>query len=162
MRIDWYAAPGHQSCGIKQREGCLELKLRLKNLGRQAFADASGVLEQWCKWSLPLAEVPAAPDLQITGWTAVEKTRFLVYFCIRSDNVQQLDQCPELGYQFEWTELKVQGQHWLTMGLETLGDSSKLADRFSSVLEHIAPQLDHYPLDTTHSYAYPDWLSQLR
>jgi hypothetical protein len=48
------------------------------------------------------------------------------------------------------------------MGLETLGDSSKLADRFSSVLEHIAPQLDHYPLDTTHSYAYPDWLSQLR
>jgi hypothetical protein len=109
-----------------------------------------------------LTVAPALADLQTSGWIAVEKNRFRIYFSLGPAGIYQLDQPPDSGYQLEWCELEVNGQRWLTVGLESLGDSAVLAQHFSSVMEFIAPQLQPYPLDSAHSYAYPHWLSRLR
>jgi CheY-like chemotaxis protein len=132
-RTDRYAAPGHCGCGIKLRNERLEMKLRRKSLGQLTLPAAAGDLEQWDKWSLPLTVAPALADLQTSGWIAVEKNRFRIYFSLGPAGIYQLDQPPDSGYQLEWCELEVNGQRWLTVGLESLGDSAVLAQHFSSV-----------------------------
>ena len=76
-RVDWYAMPSDHGCGIKIREGRLEAKLQVADLGERQFANVVGRLDAWKKWSslLPSDDVPPNELLDETNWIAVSKVR---------------------------------------------------------------------------------------
>jgi hypothetical protein len=167
-RTDWYAFPCDNRSGIKIREGKLETKLRVEELGLRRFGEAEGRIERWKKWSVvfPHEDIPPDHVLASAGWIAVHKVRSLKVFRVEESTVSEIkdfqSNWPENGALFEYTKIQSNGAQWATSGLEAFGASESLFGNLLSVAEAVFPQLpDCSALTGNNSSAYPAWLEYI-
>ena len=81
-RTDYYLClPKSNDLGIKLREGRIEIKQRVHQYGSVQFhRQATGLIEHWHKWSLPLAMTQTGLEeilVPESSWTGVRKERLL-------------------------------------------------------------------------------------
>jgi hypothetical protein len=158
-RTDWYAR-SHRGCGIKLREGNLDIKLLDLDLGTRAFGGCRGRLQRWRKWIYDGSSTSSPPQeiLLKGGWTPVEKKRSLVVFAESAEGMIQVSDWPETGCQFEWTDVVVNRQHWLTVGFESFGDAKVLEPALFETARLVLPEILDSSLQrelgerTSHSY----------
>jgi hypothetical protein len=168
-RVDWYAFPCDERSGVKVRQGKLETKLRLRELGPIRYGEASGRVEEWGKWSLayPPNDAPQAGQLSMAGWVPVEKTRYMRIFTIKEETISEItdwqQNFPEAGVEFELTQLRVRQQQWWTVGFEAFAPAEpveKLSLNLGKVVRHVFSGGDHdmslFTIDN--SSGYPGWL----
>lgn len=165
QRTDWYAFPCHKYTGIKFREGCLETKLLIRDLGLQQWQQISGQTEAWKKWSVAYTgdAPPTEAILQAAGWIAVHKRRHWRVLQMDGDKMRWQGEPTSNGCEVEWTALSAGGQTWWTVGFEAVGPSANLSDNLERAVLHVlAAQTDPGPFCASNSYPYPTWLWHLK
>ena len=157
--------PGCTDMGIKWREGTLQIKGRVEDLGARRFDTRhEGRVQRWIKWTYP--EVPVAfralfADSARHGLASasVHKTRALRMISLDGAEPQEVttDIVLDRGVGFEMTELELDGERYCSVAFEAFPDDALTAAGFDAVaascLRGLADALD---LDA--SMAYPDWL----
>jgi len=141
-------APTGEDCGIKLREGRVEVKYRTPLPGAPVELRSGRRFEAWCKWMLP---VPAATRTACARWITVEKARALRF--------EQFGGC---DLQIEHSRVAVNGQGWWTIGVEITGALSMIGDR--RLLSCIDAALAPYTAALTHGVCcgYPAWLQRFQ
>ncbi len=166
-RTDTYLLlPGTDHLGVKLREGgeAFELKLRQRNLGAMKLAAASGNLERWQKWSLPVADAAcraAALGLPAGSLVDVEKHRRLVTYRLSPDGSVALGgERAGDGCSVEITSLLVKGSEWWSFGFEAFGAEDRLADALAASAEAFFAEATAISdvLTGAASCGYPAWL----
>ena len=157
--------PGCVDMGIKWREGTLQIKGRVEDLGARRFGSRhEGRVQRWIKWTYD--EVPAACRALFAArgeggieTAAVHKTRALRMFSLDSETPQEVAPGAVLqrGVGFEVTDLERDGRRCCSIAFEAFPDDEITAAGFDAVvvgcLEDLADALD---IDA--SLSYPDWL----
>lgn len=163
-RIDWYA-PSTDRSGVKLRQGNIEPKLLLGEVGVREMAGAVGRLQSWRKWTYAVepGELPPADLLRQSDWIPVKKNRALAAFTIEDGGPKPASKWPESGCQFEWTLISIgDGDRWYTVGFEAFGGKIDLESALVATAEMLIPDLPSgLPLTEKNSLSYPEWLSTL-
>jgi hypothetical protein len=166
QRTDWYAFPCHEHCGIKMREGKLEVKLLLEDCGDYDYGNIKGRLQRWGKWSAPwdAHDAPSESLLQATGWVAIEKVRYQQMFIVTDQGIFAADDDrPGSRCQLEWTALTVKDQSWWSIGVEAWEDDKALANRVLTVIKERLLGVSFAVLpDYQNSFGYAKWLNTCR
>ncbi|PSN10934.1 hypothetical protein C7271_25280 [filamentous cyanobacterium CCP5] len=157
--------PDHADLGIKLREGRLEIKPRVADLGVHSFGSKIvGRVETWQKWSFDLRQNPVEPLVQLPArWIAVEKTRQIKAY--RLGEGQSLVPVPpiatgETGCEVEIAEIFAFNQPWYSIGLEATGPAAEqesILQRLASILQPLGRD---GLLTLEHSHSYPSWLAE--
>ncbi|MEW5960802.1 MAG: hypothetical protein AB1801_24010 [Chloroflexota bacterium] len=166
-RVDYYLhLRDTDGLGIKLRQGQIEVKQRQGQLGQVQFARwASGLVEQWRKWSFSL--VGAGYDFShqpapAAAWLGVKKERWLRTYRL-TDNWQvvpaSLD-APGPGCDLELSQVQVGSRTWWSLCLEAFGGETKLEQNLLLVASHVLETTSSSsPLLTVEqSCGYPHWL----
>jgi hypothetical protein len=182
-RTDLYLSPLDPGTNLKLRsEGdeFVEVKRRLATLGRHDFGpDVTGTVEQWYKWSFPLAGASELREADRTGlWLPVEKTRTLS--AVDRDAVGPIDD-DHVGagttVHVEVTRVEVGGEKrvgvegeneietlsetaW-TCGLEAAGPPAGLEGAFETVGAALFGEGFPLSLSADRSIGYVEWLRRI-
>ena len=157
--------PGCTDMGIKWREGTLQVKGRVEDLGTHRFGEThEGSVQRWVKWTY--AEVPAAYRALFDAdgghgleTASVHKTRALRLVSLDSETPEEVvpGTVVERGVGFEMADIEWSGKPYCSIAFEAFPDDSATAARFEAVvgdcLRELAATL---PIDA--SMSYPDWL----
>lgn len=157
--------PGCTDMGIKWREGTLQIKGRVADLGERRFGTGhAGNVQRWMKWTYP--EVPAAYRALFDAsgangleTAAVHKTRALRM--TNMDAAQPEEVVPgvvlERGIGFEMTDLELDGVHYCSVAFEAFpGDAAAEAAFNAGVTGFLGELAGALGIDA--SMSYPDWL----
>jgi hypothetical protein len=101
----------------------LDVKAFQRSPGRLSLPGGTrGRLEQWEKWTFPLASVPQ-PLIDGASWARVEKARRRRSFAWAGGGLveRQLADVELPGCSLELTEVSIDGAMWWTLGLEAVG-----------------------------------------
>ncbi len=174
-RCDFYLRqPRRVTQGIKLREGNIEVKERLQNLGKYRWGDnLSGRVELWRKWSFKLTntrEGAADEALAITRgqqaahWIAIQKQRLLLLLDIQEEGRVVWTPAPQFlkeGCQVEWTRLQALGQTWHTLGLEAFSATERQRYNLWRSLDALSAEWHRIALTAGHSFGYPSFIQHL-
>ena len=128
------------------------------------FPAASGALEAWEKWSLPLGATD--PEKDAGGWVTLDKTRRRRAFELTAHGLVERSVLDEVepGCTFELTEFVGGGEVWWTLGFEASGAAGTLELSLRAcaglLLDRPLPDRITLPLDA--SMSYTRWLPMLR
>lgn len=151
--------------GIKWREGMLQIKGRVEDLGTCRLGSRQrGRVQRWIKWSYEA--VPAAyRSLFLSGarhglaTAAIHKTRALRMISLDAGEPGEVMPGVVLqrGVGFEMTDLELDGKRCSSIAFEAFPDDAATAAGFDAVA---AGFLDELPLtlDAAASMSYPEWL----
>jgi hypothetical protein len=157
--------PGCTDMGVKWREGTLQIKGRVADLGERRFGTAqAGRVQRWIKWTYP--EVPAAyralfeaneaPRLETAP---VYKTRALRMIKLGSAKPEEV--APgivlERGVGFEMTDLELNGERYCSVAFEAFPDDAAAEVDFNAAVTGFLGELAG-SLGIGASMSYPDWL----
>jgi hypothetical protein len=157
--------PGCTDMGVKWREGTLQIKGRVADLGERRFGTAhAGRVQRWIKWTYP--EVPAAyralfeanetPGLETA---LVYKTRALRMIKLGSAKPEEV--APgivlECGVGFEMTDLELNGERYCSVAFEAFPDNAATEAGFDAAVTGFLGELAG-SLGVGASMSYPDWL----
>ena len=161
-RTDFYQGLESDVLGIKLREGRIETKKRIQQLGPHEFsATVHGNIEAWRKWSFLIEK----SDKEANGifannsndWLAVKKERIGVKAIFQNGwKYLPMSDFPDNGIQIEYTRLTVFNHVIYTFCLEAFGEKQ--------------PDIADYPLVEIvnesillreNSYSYPKLLRTL-
>lgn len=169
LRVDYYLRlQRSEALGIKLREGSLEIKQRLRQHGNLRFHRCvTGAIEQWRKWSLPLAATQdglAEVLVPKSSWMGVRKERMLRSY--RCDAEGQVVATPggyaDRGCHVELTSIQAGGSLWWTLACEAYGAEPSLRRSLASTMAYL---LEHEGapcwLDAKDSFGYARWLGLL-
>ena len=157
--------PGCTDMGIKWREGTLQIKGRVEDLGARRFGDRhEGRVQRWIKWTY--AEVPAAYRALFDAGAGhgietvpVRKTRALRMISLDHETPQEVAPGGSLqrGVGVEMTDLERDGKRYCTIAFEAFPSDSTMASRFDTV---VAGFLQGFvgTLGNDASMSYPEWL----
>jgi hypothetical protein len=159
--------PNCTDMGVKWREGTLQIKGRVEDLGARRFdARHEGRVQRWIKWTY--SDVPAAyralfADSERYGLAAaaVHKTRALRMISLDAAEPREVGPDPVLdrGVGFEMTELQLDDKRYCSVAFEAFPDDAVTAAGFDTVVAGFLRLLDD-PLHLEASMAYPDWLAR--
>jgi hypothetical protein len=159
--------PGCTDMGVKWREGTLQIKGRVEDLGARRFdARHEGRVQRWIKWTYP--EVPAAYRALFAGGephglatAAVHKTRALRMISLEAAGPQEVapGEVLDRGVGFEMTELERDGVRHCSIAFEAFPDDAETAAGFDAVVAGFLAGLEDVLVVET-SLAYPDWLCE--
>lgn len=174
QRTDQYLwLAGCRNCGIKLREGRLEVKSLLEQgESIEILPQLSGHIQTWVKW-LPGPEFDQLPSATLnTGdrWLAIRKQRWLRWFGLDAGEI--VDCGPEPtgdfpGCQTELTRLSFDGEasQWLSLAIEMPDEDLDLDPQafLLPILTWLFHRQPEFPLDLTDARcgSYPDWLREL-
>ena len=157
--------PGCTDMGVKWREGTLQIKGRVEDLGARRFDTRhQGRVQRWIKWTSP--EVPAAcralfADSARHGLAtaSVHKTRALRLISLDGAEPREVatGNVLDRGVGFEMTELELDGERYCSVAFEAFPDDVLTAAGFDAVVAGFLRGLTD-ALDLDASMAYPDWL----
>jgi len=168
-RVDYYLRlQRSHGLGIKLRQGSIEIKHRLHQYGNISFhRHATGVIEHWRKWSLPLAadgEGVAKMLVPQSSWIAVRKVRMLrAYRCDAGGQIIAAQgEYADQGCHLELTSVQARNRVWWTLAFEAYGAESSLRDSLASTMQYILKR-EGAPcrLDARDSFGYARWLALL-
>ena len=159
--------PGHADVGIKWREGMLQVKGLVEDLGRHAFCGRyEGSIQRWIKWTY--ADLPAAyrslldarddPGIEIAS---VGKRRAMrLMRCDMSDSPLEVPtgQWFDRGLGFEMTELELAGRNYCSIGFEAFPSDEWQRPEFVAIVERFLEGLAESVLLNARSFSYPAWL----
>jgi hypothetical protein len=158
--------PGCTDMGIKWREGTLQIKGRVEDLGTRRFGSRhEGRVQRWIKWTYE--EVPpACRSLFSVGansaleTAAVHKTRALRMISLESGAPEEVAPGVVLqrGIGFEMTDLERDGKRYCSIAFEAFPDDAVTAAGFDAVVAGFLEELADITLDIDASMSYPDWL----
>lgn len=163
--------PGAMDMGVKWREGELQIKGRVEELGAQRFGgEHIGFVERWCKWSY--AHIPSllhSMQMQMTaeskGSVDVHKTRALRTLLIddAAGTIREVDESVQVtrGINAELTDVRVGDAGWCSLALEAFPDDAALREPFLRGVSQFLSSLDSMLLTSETSLSYPGWLSGL-
>ncbi len=174
-RCDFYLRQHRRSAqGIKLREGNIEVKERIQNLGVHCWgANLRGRAELWRKWSFKLAhtrEGAADEALAITRgqqaehWIAIQKQRLLLLLDIQEEGRVVWTPAPQFlkeGCQVEWTRLQVLDQTWHTIGLEAFSITGRQGYNLWKSLDALSAEWHDTTLSARYSFGYPSFIHRL-
>ncbi len=157
--------PGCAAVGVKWREGTLQIKGRVEDLGARRFGNRhEGRVQRWIKWTCE--EVPAAyRSLFAAGGeggretAAVHKTRALRMISLDAGAPEEVAPGVVLqrGVGFEMTDLERDGKRYCSIAFEAFPDDPAMASEFDTVVAGFLGELAD-ALDIDASMSYPDWL----
>lgn len=156
---------GCTDMGVKWREGSLQIKGRVADLGARRFDERhEGRVQRWVKWTC--TEVPAAYRalFEIDGdcgleTAAVHKTRGLRLISLDSDRPEEVAPGTVLvrGVGFEMTDIELNGGRYCSIAFEAFPDDAATAGSFDAVVAGFVRELAA-PLPVDASRSYPEWL----
>ena len=169
---DYLCLPICDTCGIKQREGRLEVKTLVAGPIPFNSGTAIGRTEQWAKWLF----VPSAAltdqlkmELEQSGsWCSVAKQRNAQKISLEARRPVAVspDVFPATGCNIELTAINVMARNdvWVTFGFEAFGASGRVMALLDEVVQYFFAMHGPAPvrLDGRDSLSYPAWLSVLR
>jgi hypothetical protein len=159
--------PGCTDMGVKWREGTLQIKGRVADLGDRRFGDRhQGRVQRWIKWTY--LEVPAAyralfDDTADAGLetASVHKTRALRMISLDSGGPEEV--APgivlEHGVGVEMTDLELHGERFCSIAFEAFPDDAASVAGFDSVVAGFLDQFGQ-SLPVEASLSYPEWLAR--
>ncbi len=152
--------PGAADMGIKEREGRLDIKGRLAELGSHVIAPGiEGGAERWCMWS-SAAAAARLRGLQVDA-VAVGKRRTQKHFLLgpggAAEETAQRD-LARRSFSRELTQIRLAGHdHW-SLGSEAAPDDAALLDDLLAALAVLLQDFPR-PLPRACSRSYPQWLA---
>lgn len=159
--------PGCADMGIKWREGTLQIKGRVENLGARRFGSRhEGRVQRWVKWTCP--DVPGDcrslfdPGAQKgSGTAAVHKLRALRMISLDAATPEEVPPALvlERGLGFEMTDLELNGRRWCSIAFEAFPDDEAMLTGFSDAVTTALGGLGEV-LDAGASLSYPEWLGR--
>ena len=169
-RTDYYLLnPDSDALGIKLREGRLELKQRLLELGVANLHDhVWGLLERWQKWSFVLAGTPSIlqeinrPE---SVWLAMHKQRKLRRYRFDHEAFIEpvpVDHLPLQGCTVELTNVRCADQAWWSLAFEAYGTETSSREILVAVARQLFEGHEAPVLAAVNSYGYPRWLARLK
>ena len=169
VRTDKYLLIGElDELGIKIRQGRLEIKQRLGDLGVVQISDrVEGLVEYWMKWSFEVAENEdylSYLDLSGPNWTSVHKRRKLRRYQMSkngqvlavSDTLIPPDSC-----EVELTEIWSREQSWWSLAFEAAGEIQTSKEVLMTISRHLIEVEGAPKLTAKNSFGYPKWLVEL-
>lgn len=161
--------PGVRDMGIKLREGLLQLKGRVADLGPAAFGGRhTGNVDCWCKWSyaevLPPFETVFGQAAAGHATIPVAKTRALRLFALTGagDVRETRPACAiDRGVMAELAELTVAGSVFVSLAFEAFPDDAEMRAVFADVVGRCLADCDDGRLDASRSESYPRLLDRL-
>lgn len=168
-REDWYLySPENDYMGIKLRQGRLEIKWRIAELGVVHFGDSvEAKAEKWGKW---LCEDPTAQSFQPTdvmgekAWIGVKKVRWQRQYQVlpgKPITAVPVNESIDQGCTVELTQLSINGDTWWSLAFEAVGEDDKLMDTLQAIANWVFKTYSGLELQAEDSFAYPRWLSIL-
>jgi hypothetical protein len=159
--------PDCDDMGIKWREGTLQIKGLIEELGPERFSGRhEGCVQRWIKWGyeeLPPAYQSLFDVHEMDGLVrlSVHKTRAQRMFRIDACN-EPAETVPgvmlERGLGFELTDLEVAGKQHCSIAFEAFPDDASMPAEFLSCVERLLEGLETSILDAGKSRSYPSWL----
>jgi hypothetical protein len=157
--------PGCTDMGIKWREGTLQIKGRVEDLGRRRFGDRhEGRVQRWIKWTCE--DVPVAYRSLFTAsgqhgfeTAAIHKTRALRMISLEAGAPEEVASFVVLqrGVGFEMTDIELDGKRYCSIAFEAFPDDAVTSAGFDAVVKGCLAELAD-TLDIGASMSYPDWL----
>ncbi len=157
--------PGCTDMGVKWREGTLQIKGLVADLGARSFGTGhTGEVQRWIKWTYP--EVPAAYRalFEANGvhgleTAAVHKTRALRMINLGSPKPEEV--VPgislESGVGFEMTDLELNGERYCSVAFEAFPGDAAVEAVFNAAVSGFLADLAG-SLGIEASMPYPEWL----
>ena len=156
---------GCTDMGVKWREGSLQIKGRVADLGARRFGERhEGRVQRWIKWTY--AEVPAAYRALFDAdgghgleTASVHKTRCMRIVSLDSETPEEVapGTVLERGVGFEMADIELDGKRYCSIAFEAFPDDSATAAGFDAVVGACLSELARaLPIDA--SMSYPDWL----
>ena len=153
--------------GVKWREGTLQIKGQVEDLGVRRFdARHQGRVQRWIKWTYP--EVPGAyralflnVERHGLATASVHKTRALRMISLDPAGPREVapGNALERGVGFEMTELERGGVRYCSIAFEAFPDDTVTADGFDAVVAGFLREFaDSLALEV--SLSYPGWLCE--
>ncbi|BAZ14853.1 hypothetical protein NIES4071_67230 [Calothrix sp. NIES-4071] len=166
QRSDIYLyAPNNDFVGIKLRQGRLEIKWRLEELGTMQFGNSvAGKVEKWSKWMCTDSTGEAFLPNQVENsstWISVNKIRYSQCYQIRFGIVpQQLSNSVNLDKienhcNVELTLLQSNNNTWWSVALE-----ANFIDSLRATANYLFTNYKNIELLEKDSFAYPSWLGR--
>jgi hypothetical protein len=170
-RIDAYLVlPGCATCGVKVRQGRVEVKAEVMRPGSVAYENGlTGRRGSWVKWSSGVAGAPILEERRgPERWVQVEKSRILRLFAV-DGSVSERSPAEHIeapGCQVELAALRVlprgddwgTAESWWSVCLEAFAEPGEVLtalDRVAGVAL-LQPLARHLPAAA--SMPYPEWL----
>ena len=163
--------PNGTDMGIKWREGKLQIKGRVSDIGAVQFASHHiGRVDRWLKWSYS-SELEAYQQLfedstyNKLARVTVGKTRALRK--IRLDTVTgkadevDLDSFIDRGMGCELTNVTINDNHYCSLAFEAFPDDSGMIMTFTKAVSDFLNTLETRELTLEQSASYPIFLKQL-
>jgi hypothetical protein len=157
--------PACVDMGIKWREGTLQIKGRVEDLGARRFGSRhEGRVQRWVKWTYD--EVPAAYRALFAaggqhdlGIAAVHKTRALRMISLDSGVPEEVAPGRVLqgGVGVEMTDLQRNDVRYCSIAFEAFPNDEETAAAFDVVVAGFLEELTD-ALDVDASMSYPEWL----
>jgi hypothetical protein len=154
------------SLGIKLREGRIEIKQRINQIGNIVpGSNVTGIAEKWQKWSFELKEandIISIQDIQ-NKWIPISKTRVLVNYGITEDNIvaQKEDATYKNGCFTELTSININQEEWWSFGLEAYGEEIRLLDNLILIAHLMLSDKSNIRFAQEDSMSYPGWIKKL-
>ena len=163
-RTDHYLSmPDVDAIGVKWREGHLEVKHRVADLGEALLADdAAGAVGRWHKWRFDLSQADVLATLRAASdWIAVTKDRRLHTYAVddegRIHNVAP-EILPRSGCELELSTVRAAGETWWTVAFEAFGHEDAQLRALRHTVDHVLHKKDAPIFPATASASYPRWL----
>ncbi len=161
--------PGVHDMGIKLREGLLQIKGRVAELGPVGFGGGrAGIVDCWCKWSyadaLPALETVFRPAAAGSATIPVAKTRALRLFVLSGgDDLREMRPgcAVDRGVMAELAELTVAGRAFVSLAFEAFPDDAAMRAVFPDVVSRCLADCPDHRLDASTSASYPRLLDRL-
>jgi hypothetical protein len=159
-RVDRYVRPAaRDGLNVKWREGHIEIKRLVEEIGNHQWADVAGTSQRWRKWSFPLSE---ELPLAATGndWIPVSKHRTVRTFAHRGDKMMLMKPGEHLphGCSVEITAIDSHGRKWWTLALEAFGPDLEAREMLLQTGARIFGDEGAPPLTRATSMSYVRWL----
>jgi len=128
-RTDYYLDIEKEDVGVKVRDGKVEIKHRIGTRAQGCLnTNIWGCYEDFVKWSFYVRDsdymLSSILDGQQPRWVSIKKCRKVVLLVERDGNIA----VKPSGYatasccQVEYTQLEIDGENWITFGLEWFGN----------------------------------------
>lgn len=169
----YLVVPGGDDIGIKWREGQLQVKGRVSDLGAQIFCGRhEGRVDRWMKWSykkLPEAyknifvgdKNPGLLRVAVTKERALRKVHLDTMTSVARE-VGPKDPPFDRGLGLELTDLTVGGKAYCSLAFEAFPDDSAMSAVFSETVAAFLEGLTAIQLILAQSESYPRWLGRMR
>lgn len=158
--------PGHEDMGIKWREGLLQVKGLIADLGVSDFCGRhKGIVERWIKWSygdLP----PGYRSLfgePAVATALVHKTRAVRRIDLGSREPFEVgpDSQPDIGLAVELAKILVDGREYCSLAFEADPDEKFRGTIFHDSVSAFLDGLADFRLEQHRSMSYAAWLNRL-